>query len=329
MNPTRRAVCAAASLLTLAPPLRAQEWPAKPIRIVVPYPAGGNADSAARVLAEAVTGALRQPLLVDNRPGASTIIGTEMVARAAPDGYTIGLVTDSHAINQALAKTSKGAELLGAKLPYDAIRDFAPICGVAQVPLVLVVHPKVPARSVKELVAYAQSRKDQGANFGTMGTGSPWFVHMHQLRRLFGAELTDVPYKGLAPAATDLIGGQIDTMVMPIHYAQQFLSTGKLVPLAVTTAQRHPLLPAVPTLAEAGYPGLEVSNWFGFVAPAGTPQPIVDRLSREFVAALKSPQVKEKFNLTGDPYPADAAELAARIRRDVDVYGAVIAATVK
>lgn len=329
MNPIRRALGAAVPCLVASRALRAQEWPSRPIRVVVPYPAGGNADSAARVLAEAVAPALKQPLVVDNRPGASTILGTEMVARAAPDGHTIGLVTDSHAINQALARTPKGAELLGAKVPYDAIRDFAPICGVALVPLVLVVHPKVPARTVKELVGYAQSRRGQGVNFGTMGTGSPWFVHMHQLRTLFGAELVDVPYKGLAPAATDLVGGQIDTMVMPIHYAQQFLSTGRLVPLAVTTGQRHPLLPNVPTLAEAGYPGLEVSNWFGFVAPAGMPTPIVDRLSREFVAALRTPQVREKFNLTGDPYPADAAELAARIRRDVEVYGAVIAANVK
>lgn len=230
MNPTRRALCAATSLAPFAAPLRAQEWPAKPIRIVVPYPAGGNADSAARVLAEAVAPALKQPLLVDNRPGASTILGTDMVARAAPDGHTIGLVTDSHAINQALAKTSKGAELLGAKPPYDAIRDFAPICGVALVPLVLVVNPKVPARTVKELVAFAQSRRDQGANFGTMGTGSPWFVHMHPLRKLFGAELVDVPYKGLAPAATDLVGGHRAPVARVRHRAQDAAGEGEVQP---------------------------------------------------------------------------------------------------
>lgn len=336
MNPIRRALCTAApTLLTLSAlcaasaSATAQEWPAKPIRIVVPYPAGGNADSAARALAEVVSANLKQPVLVDNRPGASTIIGTEMVARAPADGYTIGLVTDSHAINQALGRLPRGTEILGAKVPYDAVRDFVPISGVALVPLVLVVNPQVPARSVKELVQLSQSRDRKGVNFGTMGTGSPWFVHMHQLRKLTGADLVDVPYKGLAPAATDLIGGQTDAMVMPLHFAQQYLKTNRLVPLAVLTKERHPLLPNVPTLAEAGYPGFEVTNYFFFVAPAGTPQPIVDRLGREVVAALRQPAMKDKFALTGDPYPAGPAEIAARLRRDIDGYGAVIEANVK
>jgi len=304
----------------------AQEWPSRPIRIVVPYPAGGNADSASRALAEVVSANLKQPILIDNRPGASSIIGTEMVARAPADGYTIGLVTDSHAINQALGKLPRGVEVLGSKVSYDAMRDFIPISGVAQVPLALVVHPSLPARSVRELVALSAARKDKGLNFGSMGAGSPWYWHMHQLHKLTGAQLVDVPYKGLAPAATDLLGGQIDTMLMPLHFAQQHLKTGRLVALATLGAKRHPLLPEVPTLAEAGYPGLEVTNWFMFVALAGTPQPIVDRLSREFVAALRLPAMKDKFGLTGDPYPADAAEVAARLRRDIDSYGAVIQA---
>jgi len=329
MNHTRRTLCVSLSLAMNAHSVFAQEWPTKPIRIIVPYPPGGNSDSAARVLAEMVSASLKQPVLVENRPGASTIIGTEMVARAPADGYTLGLITDSHAINQALAQTPNGAEILGAKVPYDAIRDFAPVSGIARVPLVLVVNPKVPARSVKELVAHAKAQKDKGANFGTMGTGSPWFVHMHQLNRLTGATFVDVPYKGLAPAATDLIGGQIDAMVMPIHYSQQFLKTGKLIALATLGAQRHPLLPDVPTLAESGYPGLEVANWFGLVAPAGTPKPVIDRLSREFNTALRSQQVKDRFELTGDPYPADPAELAARIRQNIDAYGAVIQSTVR
>ena len=322
----RMSIASAAMLILAMNAVYAQDWPSKPIRIVVPYPAGGNADSASRAVAEVVAANLKQPIIVDNRPGASTIIGTEMVARAPADGYTLGLVTDSHAINQALGKVAKGTEILGGKVSYDAIRDFIPISGVALVPLVLVVHPSVPARSVKELVQLSNAKKDKGLNFGSMGAGSPWYWHMYQLRKLTGAELVDVSYKGLAPAATDIIGGQIDTMLMPVHFAQQYIKAGKLVPLATLGAQRHPILPDVPTLAEAGYPGLEITNWFMFVAPAGTPQPIIDRLSREFVAALKLPAMKDKFALTGDPYPADAAEVSARLRRDIDTYGAVIRA---
>ncbi len=330
MTITRRALCAIAALGLAASPCWAQEWPAKqPIRIVVPYPAGGNADSAARALAAVVSANLKQMVIVDNRPGASTIIGTEMVARAPADGYTIGLVTDSHAINQAIGKMPRASELLGAKVPYDAVRDFVPIAGVALVPLVLVVHPKVPARSVKELVQLSNTQTSKGVNFGSMGPGSPWFVHMHQLRKLTGGDFVDVPYKGLAPAASDLLGGQIQTMLMPVHFAQQYISSGKLIPLATLGANRHPLLPTVPTLAESGFPGLEVTNYFMLVAPTGTPQPIVDRLSREFNAAVKLPEMKEKFSLTGDPYPAEPSELAARLRRDIDTYGAVIQATVK
>lgn len=332
MNSSRRTLYIIAAALIFTPltlassPASAQEWPAKPIRIIVPYPAGGNADSATRAVSQVVSASLKQPIMVDNRPGASTIIGTEMIARAPADGYTLGLVTDSHAINQALGKLSKGSDILGAKISYDATRDFIPISGVALVPLVLVVHPSVPARSVAELVQLSATRKDKGLNFGSMGQGSPWYWHMHQLQKLTGAVLVDVSYKGLAPAATDLLGGQIDTMLMPVHYAQQYIQTGKLVPLATLGAERHPVLPDVPTLAEAGFPGLEVTNWFMFVAPAGTPQPVIDRLSREFVEALKQPAIKEKFSLTGDPYPADAAEVTARLARDIETYGAVIRA---
>jgi tripartite-type tricarboxylate transporter receptor subunit TctC len=311
-------------------PVWAQEWPAKqPIRIVVPYPAGGNADSAARALGEVVASNLKQTVIIDNRPGASSIIGTEIVFRAPPDGYTIGVVSDSHAINHVMARMPKASDILGAKVPYDAVRDFVPVSGMILVPLVLVVNPKVPARSVKELVQLSRTRNSSGLNFGTMGTGSPWYIHMHQLHNLTNAEFVDVPYKGLAPAATDLLAGQIDTMVMPIHYAQQYIRAGKLVPIATLGAQRHPLLPDVPTLAESGFPSLTISNYLFFVAPAGTPLPIVERLGREFNAALKQPSMKDKLGISGDPYPADSAELAARLRRDIDTYGAVIQSTIK
>lgn len=330
MSISRRNLCALAALALAAHASWAQEWPTKqPIRIVVPYPAGGNADSAARALAEIVSGNLKQTIIIDNRPGASSIIGTEVVSRAPADGYTIGVVSDSHAINHAMAKLPKAGDILGAKVPYDAQRDFVPVSGMILVPLVLVVNPKVAARSVKELVQLSQAGKGTGLNFGTMGTGSPWFIHMHQLSNVTKGTFVDVPYKGLAPAATDLLAGQIDTMVMPVHYAQQHIRAGKLVPLATLSAQRHPLLPDVPTLSESGYPGLAISNYLYFVAPAGTPQPIVDRLSREFNAALKLPAMKDKLGISGDPYPAEPAELSARLRQDIEAYGAVIQKTIK
>jgi tripartite-type tricarboxylate transporter receptor subunit TctC len=233
----------------------AQEISRQPIRIIVPYPAGGNADSAARAVADMASATLKQTLIIDNRPGASSIIGTELVSRAPADGLTLGVVSDSHAINQAMSKLPKAAEFLGSKIPYDAVRDFVPVSGMILVPLVLVVNPKVQARSVKDLVRISHEGDKSGLNFGTMGTGSPWFIHMHQLHDLTNGTFVDVPYKGLAPASTDLFAGQIDTMVMPVHFAQQYIRTGKLVAIATLGEKRDPRLPDVPTLAESGFPG--------------------------------------------------------------------------
>jgi tripartite-type tricarboxylate transporter receptor subunit TctC len=329
MNITRRALCTSIALgLTLSPAL-AQESSKQPIRIIVPYPAGGNADSAARAVANLASESLKQTILIDNRPGGSSIIGTELVSRAPADGLTIGVVSDSHAINQVMAKNPKAADILGGKVPYDAVRDFVPISGMILVPLVLVVSPKVQARSVKDVVQLSKSGDKSGLNFGTMGTGSPWFLHMHQLHNLTQGTFVDVPYKGLAPAATDLIAGQIDIMVMPVHYAQQYVKTGKLVAIATLGEKRHPLMPEVPTLAESGYPGLAISNYLYFVAPAATPKATVERLSTAFIAALKQPSMKDKLSASGDPYPAEPAELSARLRKDIDAYGTVIQATLK
>jgi tripartite-type tricarboxylate transporter receptor subunit TctC len=329
MNITRRALCTSLALGLAISPAMAQESSKQPIRIIVPYPAGGNADSAARAVANLASESLKQTILIDNRPGASSIIGTELVSRAPADGLTIGVVSDSHAINQVMAKNPKAADILGGKVPYDAVRDFVPISGMILVPLVLVVSPKVQARTVKEVVQLSKGGDKSGLNFGTMGSGSPWFLHMHQLRNLTQGTFVDVPYKGLAPAATDLIAGQIDIMVMPVHYAQQYVKTGKLVPIATLGEQRHSLMPDVPTLAESGYPGLAISNYLYFVAPAATPKPTVDRLSKAFMAALKEPSIKDKLSASGDPYPAAPAELSERLRKDIDAYGTVVQATLK
>ena len=327
----RRAFCALPTLaLATAIPAWAQQWPLKqPIRIIVPYPAGGNADSAARALADVVSASLKQVMIVENRPGASSIIGTDAISRAAPDGYTIGVVSDSHAINQAMARLPKAADMLGARVPYDAIRDFVPISGMILVPLVLVTNPKLPARTLKEVVSLTHRNHNAGLNFGTMGSGSPWSIHMHQLNKLTGAHFIDVPYKGLAPAATDLLAGQTDLMLMPVHYAKQYLSNGKLQAVATMSAERHALLPQVPTLAESGYPGLAISNYLYFVAPANTPAQVVQLLAAQFSTALQQPAIKSKFEISGDPYPASAAELSTRLRQDIRTYGEVIAQTMQ
>ncbi len=327
---TRRGFCACTALSLPLANARAQDVSSRqPIRIIVPYSAGGNADSAARAVADLASASLKQTIIVDNRPGASSIIGTEALARSPADGLTLGVVSDSHAINHVMARLPKAADILGAKVPYDAVRDFVPVSGMILVPLVLVVHPALPARSVKELVNLSRTSSRQGMNFGTMGNGSPWFVHMHQLHNLTQGIFVDVPYKGLAPAATDLIAGQIDTMLMPVHYAHQYVKTGKLVALATLGDQRHPLLPDVPTLAESGYPGLTISNCLYFVAPAATPKAVVDRLSEAFIAALKAPSMKARLGVSGDPYPADPSELSARLVRDIDAYGKVIEQTLR
>ncbi|PZP91611.1 MAG: hypothetical protein DI587_34595 [Variovorax paradoxus] len=330
MSITRRTFCASSALSLPLSCAFAQDASTKqPIRIIVPYPAGGNADSAARAVADLASASLKQTIIVDNRPGASSIIGTEALSRSPADGLTLGVVSDSHAINHAMAKLPKAADILGAKVPYDAVRDFVPVSGMILVPLVLVVNPKLSARSVKDLVNLSKANNNRGMNFGTMGTGSPWFIHMHQLHNLTQGTFVDVPYKGLAPAATDLIAGQIDTMLMPVHYAQQYVKTGKLVAIATLGEQRHPLLPDVPTLSESGFPGLSISNYLYFVAPAATPKATVDRLTQAFIAALENPAMKERLGASGDPYPAKPAELSVRLTRDIDAYGSVIQQTLK
>jgi len=295
-----RALCAAVVITVVPAIAHAQPWPAQqPIRIVVPYPAGGNADAAARALSEPLTAELHQRIIVDNRPGASSAIGTDIVARAAPDGYTIGVVSDSHAINHVLSGLPKAGDIIGAKVSYDAVKDFIPVAGMIEVPLVLVVNPKVPARDLKSLIEFSTKERKDGMNFGTMGPGSPWSIRLHQLEALTGASFVDVPYKGLAPAANDLLAGQTDTMLMPVHYAQQYVNAGKLVPIVTLGAKRHPLMPNVPTLAESGYPSPPISNYLFFVAPKGTPPEVVDTLNRAFKTALSDPEVAQTLRSQG------------------------------
>ncbi|MBA3504909.1 MAG: tripartite tricarboxylate transporter substrate binding protein [Betaproteobacteria bacterium] len=260
-------------------------YPTKPIRIVVPFPAGGTTDILARAVAQRLSETLGQPAVVDNRPGAGGNIGAELVAKAPADGHTLLMGTvGTHAINASLY----------SKMPYDHVRDFAPIILVAGVPNVLVVHPSVPVGSVKELIAYAKANPGK-LNFASSGSGTSIHLAGELFKTMAGVQMAHVPYKGSAPAVTDLLGGQVQLMFDNLPSALPHIKAGKLKALAVTSATRAAALPDVPTIAESGLAGFDATSWFGLLAPAGTPQPIIARLNNEVAKWLASAEAKEKM----------------------------------
>jgi len=274
-----------AVLVLLATGAWGQAYPAKPIRLVVPFPAGGTTDILARAVGQKLTEAWGQPVVVDNRPGAGGNIGSELVAKAAPDGYTLLMGTvGTHAINASLY----------AKMPYDHIKDFAPVILVAGVPNVLVVNPAVPVNSVQELIAYAKANPGR-LNFASSGSGTSIHLSGELFKVMAGVQMTHIPYKGSSPALQDLIGGQVQLMFDNLPSALPQIKGGKLRALAVTSATRAAALPDVPTVAEAGLPGFEASSWFGVLAPAGTPVAIIARLNAEIAKWLASPEAREKL----------------------------------
>ena len=260
-------------------------YPTKPIRIVVPFPAGGTTDILARAVAQRLTESFGQSVVVDNRPGAGGTIGAELVAKSAPDGYTMLMGTvGTHAINASLY----------AKMPYDHVRDFAPVVLVAGVPNVLVVNPAVPASNVQELIAYIKANPGK-VNFASSGSGTSIHLSGELFKTMTGLAMTHVPYKGSAPALADLLGGQVQLMFDNLPSALPQIKAGRLRALGVTSAQRAPALPDVPTIAESGLPGYEASSWFGLLAPAGTPQDVVAKVNGEVARWLASPEAKEKL----------------------------------
>jgi len=267
----------------------AQGYPAKPIRIVVPFPPGGATDILARAVAQKLTDAWGQAVVVDNRPGAGGNIGSEIVAKAAPDGYTLEMGTvGTHAINASLY----------AKMPYDHVKDFAPVILVAGVPNVLVVNPSLPVSSVQELIAYAKANPGK-LNFASSGNGTSIHLAGELFKVMAGVQMTHIPYKGSAPALQDLIGGQVQLMFDNLPPSLPHIKAGKLRALAVTSATRSSALPDTPTIAESGLPGFEASSWFGVLAPAGTPPAIIARLNAEIGAWLASAEAKEKMLALG------------------------------
>jgi len=297
-----------------APAAHAQQaYPSKPVRIISPFAPGGGNDTLCRILAPRLSESLKQQVIVDSRPGANGIVGTELAARAAPDGYTIVLIPSGHAVNATLYK----------KLPYDSIGDFTPITLVGASPLILAMHPSVPTRNVKELIALAKAHPGQ-LTYGSAGIGSSGHLAGALFEALTGTKMVHVPYKGMGLVVTDLMGGQISLTFGTSASVLPQVRAGRLRALATTGAQRSPALPALPTVAES-VPGYEASLWYGLVGPARMPADIVQRLNTEIVAVLKQPQVHERFAGEGVDVRFDRPEeFAELIRRDVQRWAKVI-----
>ena len=293
----------------------AQAYPSHPVRLIAPFPSGGGVDIVARLLAQKVGERWGEQIVVDNRTGATGIIGTDLAAKAPPDGYTIVLGNvATHAVNVSMYK----------KLPYDPVKDFAPITLVARVPEALVVHPSLPASSVKELIALA-SKKPGSLTVGSAGYGSPPHLAAELFQLLGKVQFTHVPYKGSTPALMDLLGGQINVYFSNILSAVPHVKSGRLRALGVTSAKRAVVLPDVPTIAEAGVPKYEEYNWYGVLAPAGVPAPILKTIHDSFVSVLQSPEVSQRLAADGAEVIGNTPQEFARfIRSEIDKYASVV-----
>jgi tripartite-type tricarboxylate transporter receptor subunit TctC len=308
---------AAFALITLAGalPAGAQNYPVKPIRLIVPFPPGGGNDIMARTVGQKLTEATGQQVVIDNRGGAGGNIGAETAAHAVPDGYTLFLGgVGSHGTNPGLQ----------ARLPYDPVKDFAPITLIAAAPLLVVAHPSLPAKNIGELVQYAKARPGQ-LNFASSGTGSIAHLAAEMLNAMAKIRITHVPYKGTSPALVDLLGGQVQLMMNSAVSMIPQVRGGKLRALAVTGARRLTALPELPTVAESGVPGYEAASWYGMLAPAKTARPIIDKLNREIVAIVRLPELRDRLIADGaEPAGNTPDEFAAYIKRELARWSAVI-----
>lgn len=302
-------------------PLHAQPdaWPSRPIKLVVGYAAGGATDVIARLVAVKLGERLGQPVVVDNRAGANSNVGAEVVAKAPPDGYTLYVFTIANTINASLY----------AKLGYDPQKDFEPIGLIAKIPNILVVNNNLPIKSIADYVRFAKASKD-GITFASSGSGSSIHLSGEMFKMQTHLNMLHVPYRGSAPAVTDLLGGQVQSMFDNTPSALPHVQGGRLRAIAITSAKRSPLLPDVPTVAESGFPGFDVQSWFGLAAPAGTPKPVIDRLNAELNKVLAAPELRQRFqDLAASPEPGTpeqmrsfAAAEAQRWREVVKTSGA-------
>lgn len=294
------------------------EYPDKPVKIIVPYPPAGTTDILARLIGQRLAERMKQPFTIENRPGAGGAIGSVAVAKSPADGYTLVMATvNSHGINSALIKD----------LPYDAVRDFAPITIVGNTPNVLAVNPSVPAKNLAELLALARA-KPGGLNFGSTSQGGSPHMSGELLKSMAKVDITHIPYKGAGPMLIDLIGGQVQMGFDNLPSSIGHIRSGKIRAIAITTLKRFPGAPEIPTMNESGLPGYEVSAWFGLLAPAGTPRAVVDSLYTNIAAILKQPEVgKQLLDLGAEPGGNTPEAYARQIAADVEKWKKVVAAT--
>jgi len=295
----------------------AQSYPVRPVRVIVPFSPGGAADTPGRVLLSKLSDALGQQVVVDNRPGAGSTIGAELVAKSAPDGYTLLMISNTHVISAALYK----------KLNYDVINDFTPILEFGDAPNVLVVHPSLPAKTVKDLIALAKAKPGQ-IDYASSGNGSSQHLFTALFTSMAGINMNHIPYKGSGQARTDLISGQVTVGMPGISSVIQHINSGRLRALGVTSAKRSPELPNTPTIAEAGVKGYEASLWLGLLGPAGLPKDVVSRLNTEVAKLLKSSEMQAQFQKIGtDVVYRDPAQWAAFIKSEREKWAKVVKVT--
>src|SRR5687768_17390149 len=311
-------LCSALALVLTVTLAAAQPYPSKPVRLVVGFPPGGPTDIIGRLVGTKLTEYFKEQVIVDNRPGAGGNIAADYVAKAAPNGYTVLLTHPAtHAISPALY----------SKLPFDEVRDFAPVSQLVTVPNILVIHPSLPARNVRELVALA--KKNPGAiNFASGGSGTGGHLSGELFKTMAGIDMVHVPYRGGAPAITDLVAGQVQVMIDNMQALLPYVRSGRLRALAVTPSARVPVVPELPTIAESGVPGYDVSSWFGLVVPAGTPQAVIDRLHADSVKAVRAPDVAARFaDLGATPVGSTPEEFRMFIATEIAKWGPVVKAS--
>jgi tripartite-type tricarboxylate transporter receptor subunit TctC len=302
--------------LMLAPGMsaQAQGYPVKPVRLVIPYPSGGGADILGRIVAQKLGDAWGQQVLADNRGGANGIIGTEIVAHAPPDGYTLLFPSSPHTVNLSMV----------AKLPFDTVKDFAPIALVGTTPYILVVHPSMPVRSVRELIAFAKARPGQ-IDYASGGAGGSPHLAMELFKSMTGIRLEHVPYKGVGPALVDVVGGQVQVFFSNSAPAMPHIKSGRLRALGTSGAKRAAVAPDIPTVAEAGVPGFEASAWFGLLAPARTPRAVVDRINAEVNKFMRTREVQERIHALGaEVLLSTPEEYAQIIDADIRRWGKLV-----
>ncbi|AOB32963.1 MFS transporter [Bordetella sp. H567] len=306
-----RAWAAAAALCLAGAATAAPSYPDKPIRLIVPFPAGGTTDILARTVGQRLTMAWGQPVIIENRPGAGATIGADVVAKARPDGYTLLMAAVHHTIAATYYK----------QLPYDLRKDLAPVSVVAIVPNVLVVRPDLPVSNVQELIAYAKANPGK-LTYASNGAGTAHNLIGEQFKSMTGTDIMHIPYKGSAPALTDLMGGRVTMMFDTVSSCLPYVKAGKLKALAVATSARSSVLPDVPTLSEAGLKGFDIASWFGVMAPAGTPRAIVDKLSAQIDKDLADPEVRKVLLPIGaEPVGGTPQAMQTRIDTEVRSYG--------